>query len=159
MDGDLINTRAGFFSQETGLDAKKAVICPFCLRRGILQQFLVSTKDGISQSRGKCPFCDNGMLMRNLLAPWTPEKYAEWAFGYAASGFWQKIKFEAWKKELNALGWAQAFWDKYRSLKGEAQEEGGDSESFMDYINRKGQEQAEEWNKEDRSQEQGREMA
>jgi hypothetical protein len=50
---------------------------------------------------------------------------------------------------LQLIGWTENFWNEYKALKGEAEEEGQEDESFTDYINRKGREQADEWNKEE----------
>jgi hypothetical protein len=84
------------------------------------------------------------MMLRNLVTmKWTPQKYAEWVFGYSLNGFWQKISFSSWKERLFEIGWSQPFWDKYKALKGEATKS-DDTENFTDYINRKGQEAAEE---------------
>jgi len=118
---------------ETGIDYTEQVMCPFCLHQDKLQAFLVSTKKGISQSKAHCPECDNGMMMRNLTAEWTPEQYAEFCFGYAQTGFWEKVPFTKWKERLAQIGWAQRFWNKYNALKADYQE----MESYDAFIQRK----------------------
>lgn len=131
------------------LPLNKQVSCPFCLGLSEFRKFLVSTKQGISRSMGKCPLCSEGMYLKTLsmMSKTNAAGYAEWVFNYR--GFWKKINFNQWKGRLQMIGWTSEFWDAYKALKGKQEEEGGDSESFTDYINRKGQEQADEWNKEE----------
>jgi len=101
----------------------KLVFCPLCLVGNIVQKFLVSGKKGISQSKALCPACGVGMMLRNVIRDWTAESYADWVFGYSKSGFWQKIKFADWSKNLKEKGWTRAFWDRYKMLKGESSED------------------------------------
>ena len=127
---------------ETLLDPSKKVTCPFCLGLEELRLFLVSTKKGISRALGKCPMCGKGLRLRTLveMVKWGPREYAEFVAPYASSGFWQKVPWETWKKRLFIMGWTQLFWDHYHELRG--QDEG---ESFSEYVDRKGQEEAEEY--------------
>lgn len=131
------------------LPLEKQVTCPFCLGLSDFRKFLVSTKTGISRSMGNCPLCKQEMYLKTLLGMSKSDAkgYAKWIFNY--KGFWKKIKFAQWKDRLQLMGWTNEFWDEYKVLKGEQQQEEGSDESFTDYINRKGQETAEEWNKED----------
>lgn len=105
------------------------VYCPFCLYRDKLSKFLVSEgKKGISTWKAKCPECEMGMLMRTIKAMCRMteskiEEYARWAFEYAKSGYWKKVKFEVWKRRLQEYGWSIPFWRKYRELKGRFGEE------------------------------------
>jgi len=124
---------------ETGIDYTQQVMCPFCLHQDKLQAFLVSTKKGISQSKANCPECHNGMMLRNLTADWTPEQYAEFCYGYARTGFWDKVPFTKWKERLSDIGWAIPFWNKYKSLKADNQ----DMESYDAFIQRKQKEEYE----------------
>lgn len=130
------------------INTQKLVFCPFCLEGNIVQKFLVSTKKGISQSKALCPECHTGMLLRTLLRKWTVEDYARWVFDYRRSGFWQKVKegagFDKFNKNLKEKDWLQPFWDHYKALKGEATATGED-ESYVDYMNRQGEEAAKEW--------------
>ena len=100
------------------LDINRIVFCPFCLKSGKAQKFLVSGKKGISHSKALCPFCNTGMLLRTVLRKWTPENYASWVFAYSRNGFWQKIVFEEWKIGLNLKKWTIPFWNRYNALKG-----------------------------------------
>jgi hypothetical protein len=136
-------------AHETLLPLDKEVSCPFCLALVEFRKFLVSTKTGISRSMGKCPLCGQGMYLKSLtlMANTTARGYAKWVFNYKG-GFWHKINFSQWKGRLQLIGWTQEFWDEYKALKSEQQEEGDETESFSDYVNRKGQEAAAEWNKE-----------
>lgn len=131
----------------TVLPLEKQVSCPFCLGLSDFRKFLVSNKQGISTSMGKCRLCGQGMFLRSLklMSETNAVGYTRWVFAY--KGFWKKINFHVWKGRLQLIGWTQEFWDEYKRLKGEAQKEGQTDKGFIDYINRKGQEQAEEWNK------------
>jgi len=121
-------------------DTTQQVMCPFCLYQNKLVKFLVSTKKGISQSRARCPECKGGMMMQTLTADMTPEQYAEFAYGYSKSGFWDKVPFTKWKERLAQIGWSTQFWNKYMQLKGENQ----DMETYEAFIQRKQKEQYEE---------------
>lgn len=116
-----VHQRPQVISRQAQVDFSRIVLCPFCLCEAKLQAFLVSTKEGISQSKAQCPECETGMLMRSVNRTWTPEAFAEWIFNY--KGFWHKCKFELWRRRLQAKGWTQQFWDRYRALKGEGVEE------------------------------------
>jgi hypothetical protein len=142
-----IHQKPQMTSKQAYVDFSRVVFCPFCLHEDGLQAFLVSTKEGISQSKAQCPECMNGMMMNSLVHVWTPEEYAQWVFAYARRGFWQqKCKFEQWKKRLQEKGWAKLFWDRYKELKGSSGEE--QPESYTERMNRQGEEVAAEWNKE-----------
>jgi hypothetical protein len=142
-------------AHETLLPLEKQVSCPFCLGLSEFRKFLVSNKQGISSSLGKCPLCGNGLYLKTLfmMAKTDAKGYAKWVFNY--KGFFKKINFSQWKGRLKLIRWTQEFWDVYHVLKGEQQEQGDETETFTHYINRKGQEQADEWNR----QEQGREAS
>jgi len=103
---------------------------------------------------GKCPLCGQGLYLKTLFTMSktnAAKGYADWVFSY--KGFWKKINFSQWKGRLQLMGWTREFWDAYKALKDEQEKEGGESESFTDYINRKGREAVQEWNEEDRPQE------
>ena len=143
-DGSIYE-RAPVQVKDASVDVTQTVFCPFCLQSDKLQVFLISTKKGISKSRGQCPKCQSGMMLHTLLRQWTAESFADFVFNYARQGYWQKIKFEDWKVRLNALGWGPGFWDRYRALKAENPREGEESESYIDRMNRQGEEAAREW--------------
>ena len=143
--GDVEKMRTVIFRENTGCDVSKIVLCPFCLQEGPLQKFLLSTKKGISASRGRCPSCQNGMMLRTLTHEWTIAEYAKWVFDYAGSGFWQKIpSFEIWKDRLQIRGWSADFWDLYKQLKQE-----NPTENVEDHMNKLGEEAALQWHMED----------
>jgi len=118
------------------VDTQQQVACPYCLTIDKVQVFLKSTKKGVHKSQGLCPHCKNGMLMRTLLAEMTPEQYADWVAEMVGYGFWQKIPYTTWRDNLSKLGWAGAFWAKYKALKGE-----GTTETYEEAINRQAQEE------------------
>jgi hypothetical protein len=137
-------------AHETLLPLEKDVSCPFCLGLSEFRKFLISNKQGISRKLGKCPLCSCGMELDSLvkMSKFEAKGYAKWVFNY--KGFFKKVpSFNTWKGRLQLMGWTQQFWDTYKQLKGEQQEEGGSEESFTDYVNRRGRETAEEWNKQE----------
>jgi len=99
------------------------VLCPFCLHIGKINEFLISTKKGYHRNLGQCPECNNKMRLSTLTAEWTPEQFAEFAYNYATSGYWQKVPFKKFNNRLYKIGWAKKFWDRYKQLKGEDTQE------------------------------------
>lgn len=99
------------------------VLCPFCLHIGKVRDFRVPIKKGWSTGKARCPECDQGMLMKSLLAEMTPEEFAEWVYAYSRSGYWGKCSFEKFRKRLIDLGWSYRFWARYKELKGEPYDE------------------------------------
>ena len=113
--------------------------CPFCFHKDVIGQYLISTKKGYHKGLGKCPECGNEMQLKTLIAEMTPEQYAEFVYGYSKSGFWQKIKFKQFNERLNAIGWSERFWLKYKQLKGD-----DTSESYEAHLMRQQEEDARE---------------
>src|SRR3972149_1924676 len=111
------------------------VMCPFCLYQDQLLAFLINRKKGYDRRLGMCPECKAKSMIRTLTEDITPEQYADFAYSYKGYGFWQKVKFETWKERLWAIGWAGRFWERYKQLKGENQQE-----PYEDMINRQAQE-------------------
>jgi hypothetical protein len=104
------------------------VTCPFCLGMDKLRVFLISTKKGYNRAQGKCPLCGNGARLQTLvyMTSWTPEQYAAFVYPYARMGFWKKINaigFGTWKKRLQMMGWTERFWNEYKRLRGDLEEE------------------------------------
>lgn len=114
-------------------------MCPFCLHIGKLQQFLVSTKKGISQKTAKCPECHNTMRMKTLTYDFTVEQFAKWCAEYALSGYWQKVPFEKFNRRLKMLGIRYRFWKAYKTFKGEDEQP-----SYDEYLAYQQEEQARE---------------
>jgi len=119
--------------------------CPFCLHKDKIEAYLISTKKGYHKGLGLCPECKNKMQLKTLTSKMTPEQFAEFAYGYRADGYWQKMPFTKFNERLKQIGWAQRFWNKYRQLKGE-----DTTESYEQYIERKQYEEAtgEGWDEE-----------
>lgn len=106
-----------------GEDANQRYMCPFCLHQDKLRYFLIQTGKGIHRGLAECPECKNKCKLSTLKADMTPEQYADFAYGYKGFGFWQKVPFETWKERLYKIGWAHRFWERYKQLKGEDEEE------------------------------------
>ena len=121
-----IDKRKAILASKKNIKAKAndIVYCPFCLWRGKLLRFAVSTKTGFSTSLAECPDCGQRMLMRTItmLTKMTNDKiraYAKWCFMYAQSGFWNKVTKGMWDMRLKQYKWDVIFWITYRRLKGE----------------------------------------
>lgn len=106
--------------------------CPFCLHRGKIYQFLISTKKGYHKGLGHCPECDNKMNLKTLTKDMTPEQFAQFAYEYSCQGYWQKVPFGKFNQRLIDIGWAERFWMEYKKLKGDSTP----TESYSDYIDR-----------------------
>lgn len=92
-------------------------ICPFCLETS--NKFTIESHGLI-----KCPNCSLETKIKTLLfvKDCTNEEYAQWVFNYRLSGFFKKINFEKWSKKLKELGINYEFWEHYKKLKGDYQE-------------------------------------
>lgn len=112
-------------------ETNKQVMCAYCLYTGKLSEFLISTKKGFHKSQAKCPDCKNGQLIKTLSTNMTPEEYAEFIYSNKGYGVWQKMPFAKWKERLYQIGWAGAFWTKYKELKAQ-----DTTETYEDVVNR-----------------------
>jgi len=106
-------------------------LCPFCLHYDKIEAYLISTSKGYHKGLGLCPECENKMRLESLTAEMTPEQYAEFMYGYSASGGWQKVKWEKWKQRMNNIGWTERFWLRYKQLKGD-----NTHETYQQYMER-----------------------
>lgn len=113
--------------------------CPFCLHSDTVDKFLISTKQGYHKGLGKCPECSNQMQLKTLFAKMTPEEFAEFAFGYASDGYWNKVPFSKFNRRLQQIGWLDRFWTRYKELKGDSP-----AEKYQDYLMRHQEEEAKE---------------
>jgi len=108
------------------------VFCPFCLHRDLINKFLVSTKEGFSRRFGKCPECQNNMLLETLIRmlEMNAKGYADFVYNYPNAEFWRKVspKFDIWKKRLWNLNMANDFWEEYKQLKEGNEYEKSDSD-------------------------------
>jgi len=99
----------------TTINYAQNVFCPFCLHKDFLRKFVVNKR------LGKCPECENGMLITTLLRmlKWTPKEYAIFVYEYPYAHFWSKcsFKFEIWKQRLYNLNMSYEFWLVYKTLK------------------------------------------
>ena len=154
MEGIKPNPHHFAVKTEVLLPIESKATCPFCLALMLFNRFLVSDKQGIRRSRGKCPVCERGMILKSLIKMQTfsAEQYAEWVFEYPS--FWRIISkhYATWRNRLGLMGWTDGFWNKYKALKQERML--NRPENYEDYMNRKSQEEQEEWT---RSQEQPQE--
>jgi hypothetical protein len=150
-DGIAPNPHHFAVKTEVLLPLESKATCPFCLAETSFNRFLVSDRKGISHSKGKCPACERGMLLKSLarMQSFSAEQYAEWVFEYP--GFWRIISshYSTWRNRLGLMGWTNEFWNRYKLLKEERVL--SRPEGYEDYMNRKAQEEQQEWA---RSQEQ-----
>jgi len=104
----------------------RMIMCPFCLNSSYLTQM------NIDHGLYQCNYCKNRMSDKTILLIFDifnsektikTNEFAVWVFGYRMNGFFQKIKFQEWTKKLYDLGISYDFWEKYKQLKGEYQQE------------------------------------
>jgi hypothetical protein len=50
-------------------------------------------------------------------------EFAQWVYNYRLNGFFDKIDFANWNKQLKLNGISTEFWEEYRKYKGESQDE------------------------------------
>jgi len=102
-------------ARDTTINYRQNVFCPFCLYKDSLGRFKLNRR------LGKCPECNNKMLMITLtrMLKWNPEEYARFVFEYPYALFWSKCSdnFETWKQRLYYLNMSYEFWETYKYLK------------------------------------------
>lgn len=106
------------------LNCEQTVICPFCLHKGKLLNFLVSVKRGFHKRLGECSECKRKATFETLLTipNFTAKQFAEWIFDYGKE-FWAKCSFEKFRNRLyKNKDYAKIFWNRYHELKGEYDE-------------------------------------
>ena len=100
-------------------DFSKKVLCPFCLEYNEMFRFI--------KKRGFfiCPVCGNDMMFRTLVKEMDIPDFARWVFEYRLSGFFQKVypSFKEWNNKLWNLGIAKEFWENYKKLRGDNENE------------------------------------
>lgn len=97
--------------------------CPFCLNYYELHLF--KSHSGLYE----CPNCHNELKQSSLILDLSTddliEKFARWVYAYRVNGFWRKIfpDFKTWCKRLWELRISKVFWEKYKSLRGDTNNE------------------------------------
>lgn len=102
---------------------QKMLLCPFCLEHYYYWQF--------KYDKGfyECKHCKNLMKGSTLVLMFEvfnkelidAEKYAKFVYGYRTSGFFKKINFKEWCEKLHYWNISFEFWNEYKKLKGEQQ--------------------------------------
>jgi len=108
-------------------------LCPFCLFSGESHKFVVSVKKGFHQKLGECPRCHNKSQWTTLKRRWMVKAFADWCFAYSMSGFWNKVKYKDFNEDLRIRGVLNAFWTRYRELKGDGSER---NETYGEHVER-----------------------
>jgi hypothetical protein len=110
-------------------DAKKILICPFCLQSNILEKFVIhnpiKSKNVIDHYLAKCSNCQNKMRWKTLfdMLKWNACQFADFVYNYHHE-FWNKVPdFNNWKLRLKNLNMSYDFWQRFNELKGEYIEE------------------------------------
>jgi regulator of replication initiation timing len=124
------------------LNPEQFLICPFCLISNKTYKFIQKEHN---KFMAKCPNCGQLVQFKTLLSMlnWTGSQFADFVFPYGKMGFWSKIypDFDHWKKQLSDLrqtdsnekSFAQSFWDRYKTLKGDYDEEDNYSQVRDEY--------------------------
>jgi hypothetical protein len=73
----------------------------------------------------ECPNCKNKMRGNTLyfISQMSVPEFAQWVYNYRLNGFFDKIDFDQWNKQLKLNGIVTEFWDSYRKYKGENTDE------------------------------------
>lgn len=105
-------------------DSEKVLICPFCLKPKEYKNFILREEN---RYMAKCPNCKNQVQFKTLfnMLKWTGKEFADFVFPYAKMGFWKKVYpcFHDWKTRLIFLGMSTAFWERYKELRGDYENE------------------------------------
>lgn len=114
-----------YLKPRLSLNCEQIVMCPFCLHKSKLLNFLFSIKKGFHKGLGKCPECKQKARFETLLTipNFTAKEFADFIFDYGKY-FWAKCRFEKFRNRLYGdKGYAKLFWEEYKRLKGEYYEE------------------------------------
>jgi hypothetical protein len=117
----------------------KIYTCPFCLYQSSTGKFVISTKSGFHKGLGLCPECKNKSQWVTLHRRWRIRQFALFVYQYRLSGFWQKCKYERFNTRLRLIGQLDNFWNEYRRLKGDTED---DNETTQEYYECKQREEA-----------------
>jgi transcription elongation factor Elf1 len=108
---------------ENHFHSEKILICPFCLKPKEFKYFLIKNNN---KFMAKCPNCKQQVQFKTLInmLSWTGKEFADFVFPYSKMGFWKKVypSFHDWKNRLIFLGLSTSFWERYKALKGEYEE-------------------------------------
>jgi hypothetical protein len=101
----------------------RILVCPFCLTPNALRKYLIKPSNKFMAC---CPNCKQNVLFKTLfeMLKWTGIEFADFVSPYAKTGFWSKVfpNFEEWNKKLHELNMSYDFWFRYKSLKGDYEE-------------------------------------
>lgn len=114
--------------KQPNMNYNDMVLCPFCLKSFELGTFFI--RKGLRV----CPNCGSQLKLSTLTELDNLDKFVSFVFNYRLNNFWSKIcpdvkpvnsdtRFKEWNKRLSDLGISQEFWDKYKLLKGDIQNE------------------------------------
>ena len=138
IDGTLIINKK-LIDEQTPLIAlvneSNFYLCPFCLEKS--NKYIIRNKALI-----ECPNCLISFKLKTLLfiQDCTNQEYAKWVFDYRLSGFFFKLKsgnnsFEKWNLQMKKLGISFDFWEKYKELKCDSNnEENINKKEVLNYI-------------------------
>lgn len=117
-----------FAKKQPKVEFDKVVLCPFCLMSYVLDKFVL--RKGLRV----CPNCGCQLKFSTLSEINDLDRFVKFVFNYRFSGFWSKIcldvkpitdntRFNTWNNRLYSLGLSRDFWDKYKLLKGDFEED------------------------------------
>lgn len=111
-----------FAKKEPNIKYDDIVLCPFCLMSYTLDKFIV--RKGLRV----CPCCGSQLKLSTLSEINDLDKFVRFVFDYRFNGFWSKVcldvpikdqRFDRWNQRLKSLGLSYAFWEKYKTMKGD----------------------------------------
>jgi hypothetical protein len=105
-------------------NSETLLICPFCLEVSKLKNFIMKERN---RYLAKCSNCKQEVQFRTLfnMLKWSGKEFADFVFPYTKMGFWNKVSpdFKAWNLKLKYLNMSYDFWERYKALRGDSQED------------------------------------
>lgn len=99
----------------------KELTCPYCINTNKSENYKPTNRIDITE----CPNCKNHVMYKTLIYITSLKdvsEFAEWVYNNRINEFFQKINFEKFNEKLFELGISREFWDNYKRLKGENQQ-------------------------------------
>jgi hypothetical protein len=123
-DGSISPNLRNYAYVSASFDSEQLLICPFCLKPKELKEFVFKESN---RFMAKCPNCKQQVQFKTLInmLKWTGKEFADFVFPYSKMGFWKKVYpcFHDWKQKLIFLGMSTSFWERYKELRGDYENE------------------------------------
>jgi hypothetical protein len=71
-------------------------------------------------------------MWTTLHKKWKVKEFALFVFQYSREGFWSKCKYAQFNGRLRLIGQLDNFWNEYRRLKGDPENDNENTEQYYD---------------------------